>query len=353
MKKTFYLIVCLALTLLFSACSIYSSDVLESSLPSDNRSMLERDQSEDSSMQSSSHVETSENLEAQERAGIPLLVSIEADEGRPRYEVCLWDLESGNLEECNTIVKGLEPEGLQLFWNGGDYLAANPRIQCEDESVEVKSVPFGSSCYQDYILRYTDGFENDIWGDRTKLTLITGNINIDLDISTMTVPDGKYRPDELIMSSFIIDGEKLYVLFCPDMMLEKDLQLYITEIDLKDKSITGVTAFDAPKDCSPADPPMANNVFADGKKGFFVFGPDSVIQVNPHDMSVLTVFSIESFEEGTAPHFYIKSIGLYNEYVLIKGQDPNRNYYLFAIKDRGVVGTLETGERGFFQPNLA
>ena len=64
------------------------------------------------------------------------------------------------------------------------------------------------------------------------------------------------------------------------------------------------------------------------------------------------VFSPSSFEEGTAPHFYIKKIGTYQDFLLVEGEDADWNYYLFAVKDGKVAGTLETGEQSFHMPNL-
>ena len=37
---------------------------------------------------------------------------------------------------------------------------------------------------------------------------------------------------------------------------------------------------------------------------------------------------------------------------MVEGEDADWNYYLFAVKDRKVAGTLETGEQSFHMPNL-
>ena len=354
MKRILSLVLCLLAAGIFASCStkVSSDGVSESGRSSDGGRT--DGVSETLRPQSSSQLETradSENSGLPE-SKIPLLLPIEAKEGKPRYEVCRWNMESGRLEKQNTVVESLEPEGLQIFWNGRDYLVSNPPVRCEDETLEVKGTAFGSACYQGGILRYTDGFENSIWGDRTKLTLTTDGADAVLDLSGMTTPDGKYRPEELLLSGFLLEEETLYVLFCPDMMLEENLQLYLVEMNLEDRSITKVTAIDAPENCSPADPPIANNVFAKAEEGFFVFGSDSVVRVDPHGGTVSTVFSPSSFEEGTAPHFYIKKIGTYQDFLLVEGEDADWNYYLFAVKDGKVAGTLETGEQSFHMPNL-
>ncbi len=114
--------------------------------------------------------------------------------------------------KSRTRLSSLEPEGLQIFWNGRDYLVANPPGRCEDETVEVKGTAFGSACYQGGILRYTDGLKT-VSGRQNKADLTTDGADAVLDLSGMTTPDGKYRPEELLLSGFLLEEETLYVLF--------------------------------------------------------------------------------------------------------------------------------------------
>ncbi len=81
-----------------------------------------------------------------------------------------------------------------------------------------------------------------------------------------------------------------------------------------------------------------------------MFGSDSVV-VDPHGGTVSTVFSPSSFEEGTAP-ISTSRRSEHQDFLLVEGRRCGWNYYLFAVKDGKVAGTLETGEQSFHMPNL-
>ncbi len=290
---------------------------------------------------------------AQPKSNEVMLLRQQEGENEMFYYPVSWNPETGETRQKSPIASGYSAAIVSLlWWDGGDYLVTNGSVLSSD-TIEVKYADFWASCYKDSILMHPS--RGDLPADHEKLVLTEGeNETQEYDISGLTTPDNKYYAKDLTLTAFMMDDSKLYVLFTPSMMAVENLQLYVAQIDKATGEIQKVSGFDAPKLLGPADEAASANICAVEGEGLFIFGPESVVKINPETEEVTEEFSSASFETEDA-RFTIKSIGYSNGYLLVKwmSANPFGDLYISAVKEGKVVGTIKNENKSrMFLPNV-
>lgn len=286
------------------------------------------------------------------------IMLLRAEEGKEKtyYYPVVWDLETGETQQESPIATADNDAIIfQIWWDGEDYLVADEPF-LNSERCDVKTATYWASCYKDSILMYPDKEDDPAEFNYEKLILLEKDgQKREYDISGLTTEDGRYYGKDLRLFAFMMDEERLYILFAPAMMVMENLPLYIAELDKSTGDVQRVSVFDAPPLCSPADEAGSANICAIEGEGIFFFDHKSVIKIDPKTMKITESFSSASFD-GEAPDFLIKKLGYYQCFLIVNWKDkenPDGDYYASAVKDGKVVATvnLKRGCRWFF-PNV-